>query len=231
MPIPIPVGDTPPPTSIIDTPGSPTLYVRQPQNWMHQQHQDQHEQALYLHGEYSVIFQWWTLRDFTRGLVVRCLTCMGNATAAAYGQSTDADCPSCFGTTYEGGWKNRLIRPTLWQATDEDQNKGARGTTLMDTGSVEVPGEIGLVKGDVLVRAEGSRWRSGTGEHTTLASGYGTQFNVGQVASVTKDNDSSVAFLLPPLGNVMPSMLANLHVGLALPANVKSFEIIRGPLT
>lgn len=193
-----------------------------------------HSQALYWVGEWTVFFLMWHILDFEAGLVQRCRRCNATDTekriAEVYQQPRQNKCPDCFGTTFEGGYRARIIRPAIFTDVDETDKPGKRGMTHPASANMETTVDFRLREGDFVVRADNTRWRATTPRRTMLRSGFGhpTQ-SLSAIsynnAAVNLEDRTSVAYLLPA-----PNVDVVLGTRSHLPLDFSSFEQIRGPL-
>lgn len=193
-----------------------------------------HDGALYAYGEYAVFVLMWTPLDFAKGLVERCSLCMEDSIiAAAYGQADRALCPVCFGTTFEGGWKARLVRPSMWDDAEEQENQKTRGFVESNSAAVQSTSDFRMSNGDYIMRADGRRWQVKTISGANLSTGFGTTnrertsigFNYGQCAL---ENDSDVSYIMPPTEAELRTLLDIPH-GHG-PMDFTAWEEIRGPV-
>jgi hypothetical protein len=167
MPIPITRPDD------TSSPHTDEYYLRQQEDWATYQERMRHEQALYQVGEYSMFILMWSLIDFEEGLVVRCTRCYGTTgtiqqrVANVYNQPTQNECPDCYGTTFEGGIRAKIVRPTIWADQDEKEKLAQRGVVHPERVSVESTWDFRMRQGDFILRADGSRWRVPTGSDVT----------------------------------------------------------------
>src|ERR1043165_6197117 len=129
MPFPIPsIPDPVSPTGVLPR------HTRQVENWAIEQERYRHDLPLYTLGEYTIFYLMWTLLDFEAGHVTRCARCystsgtVANREANVYNQPSINRCPDCFGTTFEGGYRARIVRPALWSDNDESEKQDRRGT-------------------------------------------------------------------------------------------------------
>lgn len=187
-------------------PFSSAYYVREHQNWAIEQERMRHSQALYQVGEYTAFFLMWHQLDFEAGLVARCTRCYASGqaqrVAAVYNQPTQAKCPTCYGTTFQGGIRARIVRPALFIDVDETERTEQRGSQHPQSLTVESTVDFRLREGDYVVRADGTRWRCSTPVRTTLRSGFGfpLQSTTGisyNAAPAKLEDRTSVAYLLP----------------------------------
>lgn len=164
-----------------------------------------HNQALSLYGEYAMFSLMWRLDDFQKGLVERCSECWlaNEKRAAAYGQADREKCPTCYGTTFEGGIKARIVRLSIWDTTEEDDEPSKRGEVKRQTTSIQSTSDFRLRSDDYVFRADGSRWRVQQVNTNQLHHGFQmtnsrrtpVAFTYGQVF---REDESSVAYEIPP---------------------------------
>jgi hypothetical protein len=234
MPLPIPQPSIP-----VNGPGN-RLYVRAPQNWAVDQERYRHDQALYSLGEYTIFYLMWSLLDFQAGLVTRCARCYGtsgsldNRKAKVYNQPTINRCPDCFGTTFEGGFRARIVRPALWADNDEAEKLERQGVVHPETASVESTWDFRMRQGDYFIRADGSRWRLPTSpRRTTLRSGYAHPAQADAAITYAQmqarlEEEGTVVYDLPPTSKIGIHTL--LTQGADFPRSFGAFEIVRAPL-
>jgi hypothetical protein len=236
MPYPIPPVSPPAPVA----PGTQPYQLRQRQDWAIQQERQRHNEALYTLGEYAVFYLMWSLLDFQAGLVAQCTRCYGSSGSTTdrigqvYSQPSINRCPDCFGTSFEGGFRARIARPSLWSDADEDEKPQRRGTTHPSTASVESTWDFRMRQGDYILRSDGSRWRLPTAprrvqlrtgyEHPTQALNAITDAQI----QARLEEPESVAYSLSPTDK--PSLHALLSQTTYFPQDFSAFEIIRGPL-
>lgn len=195
----------------------PRYHARDPQTWAVDQVRQRHNEALLTWGEYCVFVLLWRAEDYDSGLVGRCPICWGrDATegrmAEAFKQPVRKDCIECLGTTFEGGFKAKIVRPALWNLSAEADRDAQRGQVSTRTGQVESTEDFRLRVGDFIIRADNSRWQVQNFSPFYLSTGFQTTtrqrniigFNMGQV---TEEDPSSVAFLIPPIGKAATDLL------------------------
>lgn len=205
-------------------------------DWATEQERQRHTEALFWVGEWTAFFLMWTVLDFEKNLVGRCQRCYSTTTgfdaryANVYNQPTQNKCPDCFGTTFEGGFRARIVRPAIFTDGDETNSPNAKGVMHPETVNVETTTDFRMHEGDFAVRADNTRWRLNTPSRTMLRTGFGhpTQFDSSisyNNSSAKLEDQTSVAYLLPApnVGNV-------LSVRSYLPTDFSTFELIRGPL-
>lgn len=210
------------------------ISVPDPQDYAIKQERWRHESTLWAYGEVCVFAQMWSSDDFAAGLVEHCSRCYlaYGKTAEAYGQPAQEKCPDCLGTSFEGGYKNILVRPALWDLTEPDDRSGPRGDVDVEVASVQSTGDFRMHSGDYVLRADNSRWVirqvGGNHLHTGMMMIEGSRTALGyNYAQVTLDDPSGVSSLIP----VSAEILASLDVrNLRTPDDYSSLEDIRGPL-
>ena len=223
-----------PPTSVPE-PGSHP--VPDPQDYAIGQERARHDGALYRYGEYAVFVLMWTPIDFSKGLVDRCSLCFGGKVAQSiaevYGQAAQANCPVCFGTSFEGGWKAKLVRPSTWDDAEEQDLATRRGFVHPNTAAVQSTSDFRIRSSDFIFRSDGTRWQVRSTAGTNLVTGFGaatrertiTGYNMGQVAL---EDESSVAYLIEPTTEELRVLLdaPEQHS----PTDFSDWEQIRGPI-
>ena len=195
------------------------------------------EQALYSYGEYTIFFLMWRPDDFDAGLVKKCRRCQTQSPVfKSWEQPTTSKCPDCFGTTFEGGFKARLVRPAIWKPVVQRNEEARRGEVHLQQSAVYTDRTFRLRNGDYLVKADNTRWRMRMNAHFMEHSGFGPVDNVRNLIGYRYDEinleepASSPATLLPPTD--LADVQTLLEVGSPhLPLNESTNEIVRGPLT
>lgn len=224
-----------PPPSV--RPNNQPYYIRQTQDWAIQQERQRHIQAMYQVGEPALFVLMWKVEDFEAGYTTRCQRCRSaedTITArieAVYKQPLTARCPFCFGTTFEGGVRAKIVRPTIFTDVDEDERKSARGIVHNESVTVESTDDFRSRTGDFVFRQDGSRWQLSTPTRVQLRTGY--QHPTQQISSIgysritaNREDTSSVAFEIPPNPQELQAWLTE---GLYWPAP-NSNDMISGPL-
>jgi hypothetical protein len=230
-----------PPVGNPSAPGPPRVqpyHLQEHQRFAVDQERQRHADALWHVGEYAVFWLMWHLLDFEQGLVTRCSRCWGTSgtdarIAAVYEQPKQNECPVCFGTTFEGGYRARIVRPAIFADTDQSERLDKRGEVHPHTVSIETTWDFRIRQGDYVGRADNSRWRMRVPSRTTLRSGFGF---AGQTeASLTyariigeREEEKTVAYKLPPED---PEVIRNvLSQPARSPLDFEVFEQLRGPL-
>lgn len=211
------------------------FYLPDPQDFAFVQERQRHDQALYSFGEYTMFVMMWTVSDFEEGLVDRCSTCYSSygKIAEAYGQPARTDCPNCFGTSLEGGFKAQIVRPAIWDFTEPDTQTNARGEVTLASATVQTTGDFSMNTGDYLFRADGTRWESRSNGTNHLHTGFemlnsarsSVGYNYTQASLV---DASSVAYLIPPSPVVIKSRLD--IAGVRVPQPFGDLEVERAAL-
>jgi hypothetical protein len=209
-------------------------YVRDTQPWAVQQEHLRHDQALFTVGEYAMFVLMWHNLDFEAGLVARCARCYVAAgkIGEVYKQPTKNRCPECFGTTYEGGFKARIVRPAIFADTDEEETVDRRGVIHRQNVSIESTSDFRIRAGDFCFRADGTRWWLRGATTVRLRSGFGypsqedSALNI-NISQASLEDDDTVAYLIPPSEADLASILVS---GSRHPLDFTAVEEIRAPL-
>jgi hypothetical protein len=181
-----------------------TYVVPDAKHWELENERFRHDQALFRFGEYSIFVTMWTMQDFTAGLVGRCPTCYvpQGALEGTWQQPAYFKCPDCLGTSFQGGYKAILVRPSLWSWNEPTLQQTQRGVINTNVAQVQTTSDFRLQPRDYIIRGDGSRWQSQevTGDH--LDTGFGTQSGIWNAtafiyANVTREDESSPIYLLP----------------------------------
>jgi hypothetical protein len=207
-------------------------YVRAQQDWSVQQEIIRHDQALYSVGENAMFVLMWTVRDFEDGLVGYCATCSTDAISMAYRQPTQNRCPDCFGTRYEGGYRALIVRPAIFQDTDDNQQFSARGVSDQAETTIESTSDFRVHAGDYVLRATGERYRLRVPTRTTIRTGFGTAFQRTTeisyaMGSAALEDEASVAYTIPPHTSDLITILTRSG---PTPVSFSDVEVIRAPL-
>lgn len=204
------------------------------QPWASDLVESSHAEALYAFGEYVIFTLMWRPKDFEMGLVGRCQTCfVGTASrqAAAFQQPTKRECPDCYGTTYEGGFRAQIIRPALLADRNQEVSEENRGVVVTDTIQMETTSDFRLHKGDYVFRGDNTRFQTEEKNEAVVRTGFGAPLTSDSSAGTTtahREETTSVAFLIPPL-NPTP-VLAGLTPALGtapLAADLDQYSTIR----
>lgn len=170
--------------------------------------QAQHEEALYAYGELVIITLMWRPIDFEQGLVQSCPVCFAGPTArqaAAFRQPTRKECPNCFGTTYEGGYRAQIIRPAIMADRNSEMTDVERGTVTIDTLAFETTADFTMHKGDYLFRYDNTRFQCEEKREAIVRDGFGPPISIESFAgsgTAHMEEQTSVAYLIPPLDPV-----------------------------
>jgi len=174
------------------------------QPWAANLVESQHEEALYAVGELALFTLMWRPVDFEAGRVDRCSVCFSGTKArqaAAFEQPTKRECPNCFGTTFEGGYRAQIIRPSLFADRNSEMRDEARGTVVSDTIRIETTGDFILHKDDYVFRADNTRFQAEEKTEDVMRPGFGTPAIADSLAGTStlhREETTSVAFLIPP---------------------------------
>jgi hypothetical protein len=206
-----------------------------PQDWAVTNVRDDHTGALYLLGEYTMFVLLWRIQDHNAGLVARCSQCFtNNAYSEVYKQTSEHNCEHCLNTTFEGGFRAKIIRPALWDfGEDADQNQ-RRGVVSPSQAAVQSTFDFRMDVGDFMIRADGTRWTVQSLSSNHLRTGFAfplksetvVGFNYG---NVRKEDPASVAFTIEPVRRQDVSALLDVE-NTRFPRDWSANEIIRMPL-
>lgn len=211
-------------------------HLRQHQEWALDQVQQHHNEALYIYGEYAMFVLLWNVSDLEEGLVGRCPTCYiaEGAMADVYGQSSHALCLDCFGTTFEGGFKAKIVRPSLWDFAELVDDEGRRGEEESQITAIQSTEDFRMRKGDWVIRADNSRWQVQTLSGNHLRTGFehpsrqrsAVAYNYGQVQRL---DDTTAAYIVPPTDAAAVAAILDPPYDIK-PDTFTAHEIIRGDL-
>jgi hypothetical protein len=217
-------------------------YIRDKQHWAVGQERQRHIQALYTVGEYAMFALMWHLQDFQAGLVDRCQRCYTTdptsiqaRIVAVYNQPTVNKCPDCYGTTFRGGYKALIVRPTIFSDVDQAEQVQARGVTHPATLDVETIADFRVRSGDYVFRGNGDRYVLRVPQRVTVRTGFGeptmTEQGVGynQARAQFEDPDASVAYIIGPSKADLAALLPR-GEGAHVPQDFSDWEIIHAPL-
>lgn len=242
MPIPIPAPgvEEEVPLPVPNTGNAPRpYYIRQRQDWAVEQERQRHIQALYQIGEWAIFVLMWHQADHEAGLVARCSRCYGatdskdRRIANVYNQPTQNECPVCFGTTFEGGYRALVVRPAMITDADETDKLDRRGSMHPGNVGVETTVDFRSRQGDYMIRADNTRWQLTTPRRIQLRTGFdhpdqveeGTAYNN---FNAKLEERTTVAYKIPPTSGALIRMY--LSVPMRMPGDFGRVEEIRGPL-
>lgn len=236
MPLPIPV-----PAPLPSLPGDEPqpYYVRDTQPWAVEQERQRHNQAMLTVGEYAMFALMWHLQDFEAGLVTRCSTCSGTPGSKqaiimdAYQQPEKNRCPDCFGTTFEGGYRALIVRPSIFSDTDESEALQARGLVNPTDINVESTTDFRVRNNDYVFRSDGDRFQLGVPARIQLRTGFATPhqsdsaIGYNHARASYEDPNASVAYDIGPSRVGLKNILSR---GRFFPEDFSDVEVLRGPL-
>lgn len=234
MPIPIPQ-----PVPVNPDVSVQPYYVRERQQWSVDQERQRHNQAVYQVGEYAMFALMWHLEDFQAGLVTRCSRCYGpaasrqRAIADVYNQPTQNRCPDCYGTTFEGGYKALIVRPSIFSDTDESEALQSRGIVNPSDISVESTVDFRVRSNDYVFRSNGDRFQLRVPNRITLRTGFSPPHQSSSAigynhARASYENPTgSVAYDIGPTRSELLTILAQPSL---FPQDFSSVEVVRAPL-
>jgi hypothetical protein len=214
----------------------PIYYLPDLKQYTIDQETMRHNEALYAYGEYSIFVLTWRIQDLQAGRVTRCHVCYARGrTSSAYGQSDKEKCLNCYGTTFEGGIRAQIVRPALWTDTNEDTLvTDARGQVLQsDAKLIQTTSDFTMRSNDYVFRYDGTRWQVGDPRGDRIHTGFGPIGSQGSLigfnlTSVNREDEASVAYLIPP---DPASLMALLNVtGTRAPLDWSGVDVINAPL-
>ena len=226
---------------------SQPYWLKTPDNFMVQHLRQQHNEAIYAYGEYSMFVLLWGVDDLEAGLCQRCPYCMSNddvveqAVAAAYLQPTLDKCPQCYGTTFfsmsavrMGGLKARIVRPCMWSTTDIDRQQKREGQIASSTAQVQSISDFRLRSGDYVFRADQTRWRIQTVNTDIVVSGLQATDDrramVGYSYPDAKQEDPTMpVYIIPPSPSTVATIL-DVPLQINYPIDFSEWELVNGPL-
>lgn len=219
-----------------ELPNAQPFYIRDTQNFAISQERMRHVQAIFQVGEPVVFVLMWKVEDFEAGYCTRCTRCFSSTDSlaarkfAVYEQPITTNCPICYGTTFEGGIRARIVRPAIVTDADEDERKAPRGVVHAENVTIESTEDFRSRTGDWMFRHDGSRWQLGKPTRIMLRTGYEAptqhEQSIGYTRySASRADKASVAYLVPP----DPGLLAVL---LQPPYKWPSLvdDVVNGPL-
>jgi hypothetical protein len=245
MPIPLP---GPIPTPAIPSPVAPArpvtgtpYYTREHQGWAVEQERYRHNGPLYTLGEWVIFVLLWKEIDHRRGLVERCARCfrsghdISDRVSAVYKQPTQQKCPDCLGTTFEGGFRARIVRPAILSEVDESERLQKRGETHPANHTVNTTVDFRARNGDFLIRADNSRWQLDVPRRTTLRSGleHPAQGETGlNYSGMTAkyEEEGQIVYQVPPTDPADVAAVLHQPMSQSAPADFSGFEIKRAEL-
>lgn len=244
MPIPIPQpapGELPVPMPSSTTVGTVQrpYYLREPQGWVIEQERQRHNQALYMIGEWVFFILMWHQLDFEFGLVGRCTRCFAGSSgdknhriAEVYLQPIQNECPVCFGTTFEGGYRARIVRPAIVADVEETERQDRKGSMHPANVSVETTVDFRTRPGDFMIRADGTRWQLSAAQRLQIRPGFEHAGQVDQAVAyklrAALEEASTVAYKIPPTDKSLISSV--LRQPMRLPGDFGAYEIQHGSL-
>ena len=222
-------------------------WLKTPDRYMIDQERQNHADAIYAYGEYSAFALMWGIDDFRAGIVDRCPYCydsdggQDSAIADVYGQGAEALCPYCYSTTYWAttatslpGLKAFIVRPCMWNTSDEMHKRAPQGDMTENTSQVQSISDFRMRSGDFVLRADGTRWRVQPRKTDVVISGFQASNDINSMIGynypeVRLEDPSSVAYQIPPDGNTLQGIL-NISTVPNYPIDFSSYETINGPL-
>lgn len=204
-----------------------------PQVWSGDLIEASHEEALYAYGEYVMYTLMWRPADYEAGLVEHCTTCWDvtqqSRQAEAFAQPTKSKCPDCYGTTFEGGFRAQIIRPTLMADRNSEVDEDRQGVVVTDTISVETTSDFTLHKGDYLFRFDNARYQVEEKNEAIVRTGFSPPYSPDSFAGNTVahlEDETSVAYLIPPIDPEVISALLSAQGSQTVP-DLDAYSTVR----
>jgi hypothetical protein len=222
-------------------------FLKTPDPQLIPQQRQQHNEAVYAYGEYSMFILMWHIEDYLAGACQRCPYCFGEknpveaAIEDAYKQAILNKCPQCFGTTYFqndaarlGGLKARIVRPCMWNTADVTHDYVQQGEVDSSTSTVQSISDFRMRSGDYVFRADQTRWRVETIQTDFIISGFQAASDINAMIGYTypgckQEEKTSVAFIIPPEPSIAGPLL-NVNPALNYPVDFSTWEVINGEL-
>jgi hypothetical protein len=192
---------------------SQPLMAQRPQDWASHTLAASHEDAIGTFGEFAIFTLMWRPTDFRDGLVGHCTTCFAGARsrqAEAFQQPEKRNCPDCFGTTFEGGYRAQIIRPVIVSDRATVVAEGKEGTTETDTIQFETTGDFSFTLGDYLTRFDNTRYQVETKTEVVVQTGFEPSIkaeSLNSMAIAHLEEETSVAHMIPPTDPVVVAAL------------------------
>lgn len=155
-----------------------------------------------------------------------------NPIAEAYGQGDQYKCPECFGTTFEGGYKAIIVRPTIFSDFDKDLKDHSRGKVYSDEVDIESTADFRIRTGDYCIRGNGDRFYLRVPQRVTLRTGFGVPWQTTDAITYTHaraviEDPTDVSYIIPPDNDRARDILLQAS---RYPLNQTPYEDIRAPL-
>lgn len=188
---------------------SQPYYIPQPQQFTVETERFRHNQAMYSFGEYAMFALMWTIEDFDQGLVPRCQKCFVNfgEIAAAFKQPSLNKCTECFGTTFSGGFRALIVRPTIWVPSTDEYTPDRKGMLLLNHAQVQSTDDFRANRNDYVFKADGSRWKINSLQIDSLTTGMEPTTDLRNMVGFTygcdREDETSVAYMIGPPPDVL----------------------------
>jgi hypothetical protein len=149
------------------------LYIiHQEELWSDSNQQKWHEESLQWYGERCVVRLLWRAEDAANGLVTYCIDCQDSPNPAnpnqsvqkraskVYRQSGNSYCPTCYGTTFTGGFQPMVYHIYMLAAdSPEVRQKLSTGQFWKENPQVQFSHTPKIRQGDLVIRI--SQWKDG----------------------------------------------------------------------
>lgn len=181
------------------------IWMPDPQAYSIDQERYRHDEAMALFGEYAIFVLLWNINDFNADLVDRCPDCyvVYGKIAETYGQASKERCEACYGTTFEGGYRAKIVRSSIWDFNEDAEREHSKGEVTLQKASVQSVSDFRLRTGDFILRGDGTRWRAEQLGTNHLRTGFDmpttTDTPLGyNYGDVVREMDNSVAHMVLP---------------------------------
>lgn len=208
------------------------------QPWAVQQERMRHNQAMFSWGEYAMFVLLWDVDDFEAGLIGRCSVCYlpYGKVSETFNQPAKRKCLNCFGTTFEGGYKAKVVRPSMWDVAPDINRLTPHGEVLIETLRVQSTSDFRMRRGDYILRGDGTRWQvRDIAAADTLETGFGPSNDENALVAynyrnASREDESSVVYLIPPIAVTELRNILHIAAGSRFPADFSAVDEIRGGL-
>jgi len=139
---------------------------------------------------------------------------------------------NCYGTTFQGGIKAQLIRPSIWNFEEKHQKQDVKAVIEPQSAQVQSTSDFRMQTHDYVFRGDGSRFQVQSMEGDHLVTGFGVSSHslniINYSYQMIRENASSPAYLIPPDPNTLISLLGGYYARTV--SDFTSLEFVHGPL-
>lgn len=209
----------------------------QDQPWAESHIRASHLDALLRYGEMAMYLLLWRSEDYERGEVERCPVCVvGNRLAIGYDDTPNPYCHDCLGTTFEGGWRARIVRPTIVSDRDLETRQDRRlGEHERESLNLQTTSDFYVRTGDYMLRGDGSRYRLSQGQTEVIRSCFHRPSQVEStgwqvIQAMLEADANAVVYQMPPTDAEVADRLAQADRSRHLALGWRDGDEIRGSL-